>query len=130
MNTKNTKRSVKKAKRKRAKGLGDTVEQITKATGIKKAVKFLAGEDCGCDKRKEQLNKLFPYKQPECLLEPEHETLKEFFKTHRNTVTAKQQKDLLAIHNRIFPKKRNPTSCSSCVRELVDIMRKVYNEYE
>ena len=27
-------------------GLGDTVEKITKATGIKKAVKFIAGEDC------------------------------------------------------------------------------------
>jgi hypothetical protein len=42
---------------KSSKGLGDTVEKITTATGIKKAVKFLAGEDCGCDERKELLNK-------------------------------------------------------------------------
>ena len=48
----------------RSKGLGDTVEKITKATGIDKAVKFIAGEDCGCDKRKDILNNLFPYKQP------------------------------------------------------------------
>ena len=41
-------------------GLGDTVEKLTKATGIKKAVKFVAGEDCGCDQRKEKLNKLLP----------------------------------------------------------------------
>ena len=33
------------------KGLGDTVEKISKATG----------RDCGCDKRKEYLNKKFPY---------------------------------------------------------------------
>ena len=33
-------------------GLGDTVEKITEATGIKKAVKFIAGEDCGCNERK------------------------------------------------------------------------------
>ena len=46
-------------------GLGDTVEKITKATGIKKAVKFLAGEDCGCDERKEKLNEMFRYKKPE-----------------------------------------------------------------
>ena len=36
-----------------SKGLGDTVEKITKATGIEKVVKFIAGEDCGCDKRKD-----------------------------------------------------------------------------
>ena len=39
-------------------GVGDTVQKITKATGIEKAVKFLAGEDCGCDERKEKLNYL------------------------------------------------------------------------
>ena len=33
-------------------GLGDVIEKVTEATGIKKAVKFLAGEDCGCDQRK------------------------------------------------------------------------------
>jgi hypothetical protein len=48
-------------------GLGDTIEKVTEATGIKKLVKFIAGDDCGCDDRKEKLNKLFPYNKPECL---------------------------------------------------------------
>lgn len=39
----------------RSKGLGDTIEKITKATGIKKVVDSL-DVDCGCDKRKESLN--------------------------------------------------------------------------
>ena len=47
------------------KGLGDTIESITKATGIKKVVETVtkaAGvKDCGCGKRKDALNKLFPY---------------------------------------------------------------------
>jgi len=46
------------------KGFGDTVEAITKATGIKKVVEKISeatGRDCGCDKRKEYLNKKFPY---------------------------------------------------------------------
>jgi len=46
------------------KGFGDTVEAITKATGIKKVVEKISeatGKDCGCDKRKEYLNKKFPY---------------------------------------------------------------------
>lgn len=45
------------------KGLGDTIETITKATGIKAVVEGITGGDCGCDKRKEKLNKLFPYKK-------------------------------------------------------------------
>jgi hypothetical protein len=46
------------------KGLGDSIEKITKATGIKKVVNSIAnktGKDCGCGKRKDVLNKWFPY---------------------------------------------------------------------
>tara|TARA_R100000278_G_C5456008_1_gene159143 strand:- start:981 stop:1142 length:162 start_codon:yes stop_codon:yes gene_type:complete len=49
----------------KSKGLGDTVEKFTKATGIKSlteiAMKATGYQDCGCDKRKEWLNKQFPY---------------------------------------------------------------------
>ncbi len=48
----------------KSKGLGDTIEKITKATGIKKVVDTVSkvtGKDCGCAKRKDNLNKLFPY---------------------------------------------------------------------
>ena len=50
--------------KKKSKGLGDTVAKITKATGIKKVVDTVAkaaGKDCGCGKRKDALNRLFPY---------------------------------------------------------------------
>jgi len=46
----------------KSKGLGDTIEKITTATGIKKFVHKVAGNDCGCNKRKQTLNKVFPYK--------------------------------------------------------------------
>jgi len=50
--------------KKESKGLGDTIEKITEATGIKKAVKKITGDDdCGCKKRKDKLNKMFPYKK-------------------------------------------------------------------
>jgi len=46
---------------KKSKGLGDTIEKITTATGIKSLFdKHM--RDCGCNKRKEILNKNFPYK--------------------------------------------------------------------
>ena len=47
-----------------SKGLGDTIEKITTATGIKKVVQTVAkvtGKDCGCGKRKDTLNRVFPY---------------------------------------------------------------------
>jgi hypothetical protein len=49
-----------------SKGLGDTIEKITTATGIKKVVDKISevtGKDCGCSKRKEKLNKKFPYER-------------------------------------------------------------------
>ena len=48
----------------KSKGLGDTIEKITTATGIKKAVDAVSKvtkKPCGCSKRKDKLNKMFPY---------------------------------------------------------------------
>ena len=39
--------------------LGDSIEKVTKATGVKAAVDFVAkktGKDCGCAKKKAALN--------------------------------------------------------------------------
>tara|TARA_R110002167_G_scaffold131569_1_gene315361 strand:+ start:231 stop:383 length:153 start_codon:yes stop_codon:yes gene_type:complete len=48
----------------KSKGLGDSIERITEITGIKKVVEAVTGKkDCGCKKRKETLNKRFPYKK-------------------------------------------------------------------
>ena len=54
----------------KSKGLGDTIEKFTTMTGIKSFTDVLAQngvfgkkKDCGCNKRKEILNKKFPYKK-------------------------------------------------------------------
>ena len=50
---------------KKSKGLGDSIEKITKATGIKKVVDTFSKtikKDCGCKKRQQALNNAFPYK--------------------------------------------------------------------
>lgn len=52
------------SKKNQWKGLGDVVESFTEATGIKNLVETVSektGRDCGCKKRKEQLNKKFPF---------------------------------------------------------------------
>ena len=50
-----------------SKGLGDSLEKFFKTTGIKTVTqtgaKLLGKKDCGCKKRKETLNRVFPYKK-------------------------------------------------------------------
>ena len=49
------------------KGLGDTIAEFTKVTGLDRiadrVAKAAGKEDCGCKKRQETLNKKFPYKK-------------------------------------------------------------------
>ena len=116
--------------RKKAEGLGDTIEQITEATGIKKVVKALFGDDCGCDQRKEILNKLFPYSRLECLLEDEYNDLKTIIEPTKVTFVPSEQKRLLAIYNRVFGLKQEPTSCADCWREIIKRLKKVVETYE
>jgi len=48
----------------KSRGLGDSIEKVTKATGIKRAVDAVAaktGRECGCGARRDRLNRMFPY---------------------------------------------------------------------
>lgn len=136
---------------KQSQGLGDKVEQFTKATGIKKAVEWLAnGKDCGCDKRKEILNKIFSSKV-ECMVQSEYEWLTDFLKRyddnweqydnkyraeHNTTLT----KDVYAIDRmirRLFNRKLNV--CFQCpsaaannkksLNEAVINLKLIYENY-
>jgi hypothetical protein len=118
----------------RSKGLGDTVEKITKATGIKKIVEiFVDGKDCGCEKRKEKLNELFPYRfKARCLTEQEYNTWKDF-KSIRTLTISKEQVDMVcelyaSVFNRQLWK-----PCASCspkpMISMIDKLDKVYDSY-
>ena len=48
----------------KSRGLGDSIEKFTTATGIKKVVDTVAkatNSDCGCKERRDSLNRMFPY---------------------------------------------------------------------
>ena len=116
------------AKRK-SKGLGDTVEKITKATGIKKVVEAVSeatGLDCGCEGRKEKLNKLFPYKKTECLTDDDSEWLANFFLTTNNQLTPKQQNRIIEIYKNVFNQIIQPSNCGSCWRDRVNELKRVF----
>jgi hypothetical protein len=52
-----------KKNKQKSKGLGDTIEKLTKVTGIQKIIKKAVSNDCGCDERRRYLNEKFPYKK-------------------------------------------------------------------
>lgn len=120
----------KEAQEAASEGLGDTIEKITEATGIKAAVKFLAGEDCGCDERKEKLNELFRYNKPECLTEDEYNWLSDFYSQNRNVVSGMEKQQLIKIYNRVFRMKKRLTSCSSCMRNIYNSLKQYFEAYQ
>jgi hypothetical protein len=115
-------------KKKKPKGLGDTIEQITEATGIKKVVKAIAGEDCGCDERRDKLNKIFPYsRQPECL-EPDDIEYLDSGVLRKTTLKYEDRERIATIHARVFNHKFDiPCTCSPKIwmqwmRELQELL--------
>ena len=111
-------------------GLGDTIENVLETTGIAKVAKWILGEDCNCDERKAKLNSLFPYRKPECLLKDEHEFLSEWFTEKRYSMKPTEQKELLRIYNRVFKVNMQPTSCGSCLRDVMNKLEILYNSYK
>jgi len=118
------------ARGRKSKGLGDTIEQITEATGIKKVVEAISeatGVDCGCGERKELLNKLFPYKQTECLNDEDNEWLTQFFSVTNNQLTPKQQSKITDIYKNVFNQRIEPSNCGSCWRDKINELKQVYD---
>lgn len=111
---------------KQPEGLGDKVEKFTEATGIKKLVKTIAGDDCGCNERKEKLNKLFRT-QIECPDQNDFEYLKHVFDT-KPKLTGEVQIKMQAIYEKVF-KRKLVTSCLSCsfIKTIYNPLERVYN---
>jgi DNA polymerase III alpha subunit len=122
-----------RTKKQPSKGLGDTIEKITEATGIKKAVEVFAkatGLDCGCEERKNKLNNLIPYrKKVNCLNESDYNQLTEFLKPNKGSLTPNEQWAIAGIYERVFNVKLESSNCSSCWREVIGELRRVYDTY-
>ena len=106
--------------KKKLSGLGDVIANITTAVGI---------EPCdGCNKRKEQLNRLFPFGIEE-FTEDERTYLGTFFAEDKRELNKQDQKDILDIYFRVFRVKPfHP--CLGCSGVWVSIIKKLKKAYE
>lgn len=128
---KNKKNPIRKKKPK-SKGVGDTVEKITKATGIKKVVDTLF-DDCGCDKRKKLLNKIFPYKNAKCMTEEQYNRWSKVISNiGSNIVKDNELKEIASLHAELFDHKyHEPCRCSPREwKHLIKDIDKIYNTYD
>tara|TARA_R100001086_G_scaffold249990_1_gene192319 strand:+ start:708 stop:1076 length:369 start_codon:yes stop_codon:yes gene_type:complete len=112
---------------KESKGLGDTIEKVFKATGIDKVAKKVLGDDCGCEKRKEALNKAFPYKNVRQFTDDELKIYLDVLpRLKNNTISGQDQSILVKLYNKIFNANKKPSGCSSCVQQTIAGLAKVY----
>ena len=112
--------------------LGDKVAKVTEATGIKKAVKFIFGEDCGCEERQEtlnkEINKIFGRRHTEPLTEDEYNYILSVIP--KRGVSINDQIVMTRIYERVFNKKVT-TSCTSCsfMSTIYRPLEKLINAY-
>tara|TARA_R100001594_G_scaffold141086_3_gene186742 strand:- start:227 stop:577 length:351 start_codon:yes stop_codon:yes gene_type:complete len=107
------------------KGLGDSIEKVLKKTGIDKVAKKILGDDCGCEERKEKLNKMFPYARP--FTEDEFKIYEEILPSiEKGKITGSEQRSLLKIYNKILKTNKQPTRCGSCFSGVLSKLDKIY----
>lgn len=111
-------------------GLGDIVDKVTEVTGIKKAVEFVAGKDCGCDKRKEKLNnQRFRFTPVRCFTEQQYNDWTDFIERNPEQVTHKEQVELIIpIYAQLFARQLKPMTC--CVEPYIKDINRVYETYQ
>jgi len=121
-------------------GLGDLVEKVTEATGIKKLVETVTdalGIDCGCEARKESWNnitidsikKIFRNKKSiKAINDDDYAFLCKLFKNGiPNTITRDEQKVMRIVYQNAFGIRKQATSCAPCLRATT---RELYDLYQ
>lgn len=117
------------------KGLGDRIEEITTATGIKAVVDKISevtGVDCGCEKRKEWLNNLPTSLRTKarCMTDDELKQWEDFTAIKTVRITPSQVKFICELYASVFNKTVYYVCPSCSPRPLINMIDKldlVYN---
>ena len=119
-------KTTSKKTRKKSKGLGDTVEKLTEASGIKKVVEAIT-DDCGCQARKEKWNKLFAYGK--VMTKEQKVVWEEQVKQQwgKGVLNAEAQKAANNLYREIYRLKARFTRCGGCLKERLQKLEQAYD---
>ena len=115
----------------KSKGLGDTIDKFTEKTGIKKIVKAIAGDDCGCEDRKRKLNQLFPnFKNIRQFTEDEIKIYEEAILpvVERGHLLKEEKPIVDALYRGVFGSSPQWKSCTPCNKKIITNLYKVYEK--
>jgi hypothetical protein len=108
-------------------GLGDTIEKITQATGIKAIVEAVT-DDCGCEERKKKLNQMFSYETK--MMSSDDKLLWETCVRpawQRGNMKSGEQYAMIKIYENVFPEvKRKLVNCGGCLQGALKKLEAVY----
>ena len=110
-------------------GLGDKVAAVTKATGIEKIVKTFFGDDCGCDERRDRLNKMFPTRKVNMMNAEQREFFEEEIITRykkSQNLTRHVGDAFYKLYEDLLNKKKSRTTCTSCNKAMYIELLKIY----
>lgn len=99
-----------------AKGVGDLIEKTMKRTGAKRLVSFLF-KDCGCDERRDQLNKKFPLVK---ITDEQKERIRLLFDRPGTTLERGQSVEMYSLYNEIFGTRRKPCNCPGTSQRMAE----------
>jgi len=118
-----------KPRKTKSKGLGDTIDKVTEATGIKAVVKAVAGDDCGCQERKDKLNEMFPYASAHRMDDRQKTIWQNVVAPARRKgyLTAIEGQALRALFLDFGITKPNWNRCGSCATKSLDEMTAIYD---
>ena len=127
-------------KGKTPKGLGDTVEKILNSKPIKPITKVIKKiiwndkEDCGCNERKDYLNKLIPYnkrKVVRCFSKQDYDNYTEYQKERTlKKISRKHVKLLIDLYAKVYAIQYDIRRlCSSC-KGSTQIVLKISKELD
>ena len=123
-----------------SRGIGDDIEKVFKATGIKALAKVILGDDCGCEEKRDKLNAKYPrdVKALRCMTDEHLIAYKQYIESR--TLNIWNDADitfLTALYAHVFAIRYNPLDfCRGCQGTATKLLKittqldKVYKSYK
>jgi len=122
-----------------SKGLGDTVEKVLSSKPLKAITQAVKGfifdnpEDCGCDERKESLNKTFRFNNIKWLNKVEYNWLTEYdSRADKSKLLDKDTTAIFTMWNRVFDRglRADQKWCTCNPKVYVSSLRDLYKMHK